>query len=266
MHKQCQILDWGSMSYFGGIRLNYVSKSYPNLMSCNYVQRWMSFNKMLQQYLFFPLLLLDVCSMIFVSFAVAGCLQYFSFLCSCWMLAVWFFFPLQLLDACSMIFLSFAVDLCSMIFLSFAVVGCLQCDFSFLCSCWMFAVWFFSFSWWMFAVWFFFLCSCWMFAVFFFPLQLLDVCSMIFVFFWFTCNLLLCIFHWALLALFEVLMLLVNMMIFSAIHRWLMYSSSINIPYVDQSRFQNTHSRQTMNCWCCHVGLLFLFWRISSLL
>ena len=215
MHKQCQILDWGSMSYFGGIRLNYVSKSYPNLMSCNYVQRWMSFNKMLQQYLFFPLLLLDVCSMIFVSFAVVGCLQYFSFICSCW----------------------------------------------------MFAVWFFSFSWWMFAVWFFFLCSCWMFAVwFFFPLQLLDVCSMIFIFFWFTCNLLLCIFHWALLALFEVLTLLVNMMIFSAIHRWLMYSSSINIPYVDQSRFQNTHSRQTMNCWCCHVGLLFLFWRISSLL
>ena len=172
MHKQCQILDWGSMSYFGGIRLNYVSKSYPNLMSCNYVQHWMSFNKMLQQYLFFPLLLLDVCSMIFVSFAVAGCLQYFSFLCSCWMLAVWFFFPLQLLDDCSMIFLSFAVDVCSMIFLSFAVAGCLQYDFflsvdgclqydffsfvvveclqydfSFLCSCWMFAVWFlFSFD------------------------------------------------------------------------------------------------------------------------
>ena len=158
MHKQCQILDWGSMSYFGGIRLNYVSKSYPNLMSCNYVQRWMSFNKMLQQYLFFPLLLLDVCSMIFVSFAVVGCLQYFSFICSCWMFAVWFFFPLQLLDACSMIFLSFAVVRCLQYDFSFLCSGCLQYDFSFLCSCWMFAVWFF------------------------FPLQLLDVCSMIFFF------------------------------------------------------------------------------------
>ena len=87
-------------------------------------------------------------------------------------------------------------------------------------------------------------CSVWLLQVFCYQSEF----SMYdFDFFWFMCKSTSLIFSLSSMnIIWSPSTRLVNMTMSPSIRRWLMYSSPINIPFVDQSRFRNTHSRKAI--------------------